>query len=71
MFGMTEILKYKTEKIYKMQKRAARIITNSNYEIRTKDIFRSLKWIPIEFTLRKREILMTFKAILHNCARIH
>ena len=31
-----------TEKIYKMQKRAARIITNSNYEIRTKDIFKSL-----------------------------
>ena len=28
-----------TEKIYKMQKRAARIITSSNYEIRTKDIF--------------------------------
>ena len=36
-----------------MQKRAARIITSSNYEIRTKDIFKSLKWIPIEFTLQK------------------
>ncbi len=49
-----------------MQKRAARIITSSNYEIRTKDIFKSLKWIPIEFTLQKREILMTFKAILRT-----
>ena len=49
-----------------MQKRAARIITSSNYEIRTKDIFKSLKWIPIEFTMQKREILMTFKAILRT-----
>ena len=49
-----------------MQKKAARIITSSNYEIRTKDIFKSLKWIPIEFTLQKREILMTFKAILRT-----
>jgi hypothetical protein len=49
-----------------MQKRAARIITSSNYEIRTKDIFKSLKWIPIEFTLQKMEILMTFKAILRT-----
>ncbi len=49
-----------------MQKRAARIITSSNYEIRTKDIFKSLKWIPIEFTVQKREILMTFKAIIRT-----
>ena len=47
-----------------MQKMAARIITSSNYEIRTKDIFESLKWVSIEFTLQKREILLTFKAIL-------
>ena len=46
-----------------MQKRAARVITNSNYETRSKTIFKKLKWIPIEFTLLKRDILMTFKAI--------
>ena len=51
------------EKLYKMQKRAARIITNSNYEIRSKTIFRNLEWISIKFTLLKRDILMTFKAI--------
>ena len=61
-----------TEKIYKMQKRAARIITSSNYEIRTKDIFKSLKWIPIEFTLQKREILMTYiQGYPPYCAGIH
>lgn len=46
-----------------MQKRAARVITNSNYEIRSKTVFRNLEWIPIKFTLLKRDILMTFKAI--------
>ena len=51
------------EKLYKMQKRAARVITSSNYEIRSKTIFRILGWAPIESILRKREILMTFKAI--------
>ena len=51
------------EKLYKMQKRAARVITSSNYEIRSKTIFRILGGAPIESILRKREILMTFKAI--------
>ena len=36
---------------------------SSNYEIRSKTIFRILGWAPIESILRKMEILMTFKAI--------
>lgn len=51
------------EKMYKMQKRAARVITGSNYEISSKSIFQSLQWIPIESILQKREILTTSKAI--------
>ena len=46
-----------------MQKRAARVITGSNYEIRSREIFESLGWEPIEKILKKREITMTFKAI--------
>ena len=55
------------EKLYKLQKRAARLITCSNYEKRSKTIFKNLKWFPIEFTLRKREILMPFK-VIHRVA---
>ena len=44
------------EKLYKMQKRAAHVI-------RSKTIFQILGWAPIESILRKREVLMTFKAI--------
>jgi hypothetical protein len=47
----------------KMQKRAARIITGSTYEVRSKDKFNILHWEPIETTLKKREMIMTFKAL--------
>ena len=51
------------DKLLKMQKRAARIITESTYEVRSKDIFNILQWEPIETTLKKREMIMTFKAL--------
>jgi hypothetical protein len=50
-----------TDKLLKMQKRAARIITGSTYEVRSKDIFNI--WEAIETTLKKREMIMTFKAL--------
>jgi hypothetical protein len=50
-------------KLVKLQKRAARVITGSNYEIRSSDIFKKLNWEPLETTLKKRELVMTFKAI--------
>lgn len=50
-------------KLYKLQKRAARVITGASYDIRSKEIFALLKWEPIENILKKREITMTFKAL--------
>ena len=32
------------EKLYKMQKRAARVITGTNYGIRSSEIFERLEW---------------------------
>jgi hypothetical protein len=52
-----------TDKLLKMQKRAARIITGSTYEVKSKDIFNILHWEPIETTLKKREMITTFKAL--------
>ena len=51
------------DKLYKMQKRAARAITGSNYEIRSKEIFEKLGWEPIENMYKKRDINMTFRAL--------
>ena len=50
-------------KLYKVQKRAARVITGSGYEIKSREIFECLGWEPIQNILKKREITMTFKAI--------
>ena len=50
-------------KLYKLQKRAARVITGVSYEIRSSEIFKNLNWKPIETNLKKRELLLTFKAI--------
>ena len=39
------------------------MISGSNYEIRSREIFESLGLEPIENILKKREITMQFKAI--------
>ena len=51
------------EKLHKLHKRAARVITGSNYEIRSSEIFEKLGWGKIETILKKREHIMTFKAL--------
>lgn len=51
------------EKLYKLQKRAARVITGLSYETRSTEIFEKLGWESIEIILKKREQIMTFKAL--------
>ena len=51
------------EKLYKMQKRAARIVTGCSYETRSREIFERLGWEPIKNILKKREIITVFKAL--------
>ena len=51
------------DKLYKLQKRAARIITGSSYEVRSTDIFKTLHWEPIENIFNRRQQLMTFMAL--------
>ncbi len=48
------------EKLPKLHKRAARVITGSNYETRSTVIFEKLGWEKIEIILKKREHIMTF-----------
>ena len=50
------------EKLHKLHtERATRVITGSNYEIRSSG-WEKLGWEKIEIILRKREHIMTFKA---------
>ena len=50
-------------KLSKLQRRAARVITGQTYDVRSTQILGDLSWIPIEGTLKKREIIMSFKAL--------
>ena len=51
------------EKMLKLQKRAARVITSSGLEERSCEIFQMFKWTKIQSILKKRELVMTFKAL--------
>jgi hypothetical protein len=51
-------------KLSKLQRRAARVITGQSYDVRS--ILESLNWMPIEDILKKREIIMMFKALTNR-----
>ena len=55
--------KMHAEKMLKLQKRAARVITSSGFEERSSEIFQILKWTKMQSILKKRELVMTFKAL--------
>ena len=50
-------------KLSKLQRRAARVITSSTYDTRSSQILKDLNWKPIEADLKNRETVMTFKAL--------
>ena len=50
-------------KLSKLQRRAARVITGQTFDVRSTQILGDLSWIPIEDTLKKGEIIMSFKAL--------
>ena len=49
--------------ILRPKRRAARVITGQTYDVRSTQILGDLSWIPIEDTLKRREIIMSFKAL--------
>ena len=51
------------EKMLKLQKSAARIITDSGFDKRPSEIFQMLKWTKIQSILKKRELIITFKSL--------
>ena len=49
--------------LFKLQKRATRVITSSDYSIRSVQICETLQWQPIKIILDKRELIMMFKVL--------
>ena len=58
--------KSKLTKLYKLQKKAARVITGASYDVRSKEIFQKLDWMPIHKSLSIRENIVTFIALTAN-----
>ena len=51
------------DKLFKLQKRAARVITGDTYDVRSMQTLDSLNWLPLEELLKQREVIMTFKIL--------
>ena len=59
--------KTRADKLQKLQNKAARIITRTDYSIRSSDVLNSLEWTNLE-ERRKRHLLVTvFKVFNNNC----
>ena len=66
---LTNSLSYKEEQLGLSHKRRSvlrLVITGQSYDVRSTQILESLNWMPIEDTLKKREIIMTFKALTNR-----
>ncbi len=51
------------DKLFILQKRAARVITGDTYEVRSMQTLDSLNWLLIEELLKQRQLIMTFKVL--------
>lgn len=51
------------DKLWKLQKRAARVITSSDYTIRSSQVFETLQWHPVKNLLDKRDLIMMYKIL--------
>ena len=56
-----------TNQLFKVQKRAARLIMNQSYETPSVSLFKSLKWMTLEERFEFNRVLMIYKC-LHNLA---
>ena len=57
------------DKLFKLQKRATRVITGDTYDVRSTQTPDSLSWLPLEELLKQREIIMAFKIVSDRSPR--
>ena len=55
--------------LIKLQKRAARIILNKDYNTRSKELFAELKWMPLEDRITFHRSIQVFKCINGMCTQ--
>ncbi len=58
--------KSKLTKMFKLQKKAARVITGDSYDIRSHEVFQKLNWLPMNTHFQVQENITTFKSLTGN-----
>ena len=58
--------KSKLTNMFKLQKKAARVITGDSYDIRSHEVFQKLNWLPMNTHFQVRENITTFKSLTGN-----
>ena len=59
--------KTRADKLQNLQNRAARIITQADYSIRSSDVLNSLEWSNLKERGKKHLLIMMFKVFSNNC----
>ena len=59
------------DKLFKLQKRAARVITGNTYDVRSTQTLDNLNWLPFEKLLKQREVIMAFKILNGRSPQYH
>ena len=52
-----------TDDILKLQKRAARLILDTDIKTPSVDMFRKLKWIPVQNIIKRRKLMIVFSCL--------
>ncbi len=52
--------------MFKLQKKAARVITGDSYDIRSHEVFQKPNWLPMNTHFQVRENITTFKPLTGN-----
>ena len=53
-------------KLFRLQKRAARLIFN-DYDSQSAELFKKLKWLPVESRIAQNKLVLVYKALHNMC----
>lgn len=65
-----DIPNYQIDRLQRVQNRAARIVTNASFDQNSKDILKSLHWLPVRARIMFKILVMVFR-VIHKTAPVY
>jgi hypothetical protein len=65
-----DIPNYQIDRLQRVQNRAARIVTNASFDQSSKDILKSLHWLPVRARIMFKILVMVFR-VIHGTAPVY